>query len=155
MASNPSSFVVYANLGRVLCTWTSAGATTYRVYRKLSTDSVYRMVFEGDSGTFSFTDYVSNFGTGSSPLEYDFLLKAWDSGGEASGLYDTATMPDLTTSNVQTVGALDHEFNTTSGTVTVSNTYSNDTASIALASEHRIMHEQRTQFRYDDRTKGT
>jgi hypothetical protein len=155
MATNPSSFTVSATLGKVACTWTSSGGTLYRVYRKLSTGGSYRKVFEGDGSTFSFTDYVSNFGNSNSPLEYDYQVRAVDSlGSESSGVDDTATMPDLTSSNVQSVGALDHELSTSSGTVTVSNTYNNDTASIAVGSAHRYMHEERTQFRYDDRTKG-
>ena len=157
MASDPSTFNLSSNTpSKVVMSWTSSGAGMYRIYRSVHDENNYRKIFEGSGSVFAYTDYVSNYGNGTSALEYDYRLTAADADGtnESTGLDDTATMPELTSSNVQSVTALASKLKSGSTTTSYTNTYSNNSTSIALSNAHRYIWEQRQSIGiYDDRTK--
>ena len=116
----------------------------------------YRKIFECSGSVFAYTDHVSNYGNAASALEYDYKLTAADLGGtgESLGTVETATLPELTSSNVQAVTALASKLSDGSTITTYSNTYSNDAASIAVSNAHRYIWEERQSIGiYDDRTK--
>jgi hypothetical protein len=149
MAADPSSFTVTTSLSSVACSWTSSSADGYRVYRAATGSTVWLKVFEGGPSDLSFTDFVPNFSSGGSALEYDYQVRAFDSSGESAGVTDTAVMPDISTSNAQAVGVLAAKFQTASGVVTASTTYNNSSASVAISNNHRQMHEVRNSLNYD------
>ena len=157
MASDPSTFNLSSNTpSKVVMSWTSSGADKYRIYRSVHNENTYRKIFECSGSVFAYTDYVSNYANDASALEYDYRLTAVDADGsnESTGLDDTATMPELTSSNVQSVTVLASKLKSGSSTTSYTNTYSNDSASIALSNAHRYIWEQRqANGIYDDRTK--
>jgi len=149
MATDPSSFTVTTSLSSVSCSWTSSSADGYRLYRAATGSTAWLKVFEGGPSDLSFTDFVPNFSAGGSALEYDYQVRAFDSAGESTGVTDTATMPDITTSSAQAVGYLAPEFETSNGVVTASITYNNSSASVSISNDHRQMHELRNSLNYD------
>lgn len=157
MASDPSTFNLSSSTpSKVVMSWTSSGADKYRIYRSVHDENTYRKIFECSGSVFAYTDYVSNYGNDASALEYDYRLTAVDADGsnESTGLDDTATMPELTSSNVQSVSVLASKLKSGGTTTSYTNTYSNDSASIALSNAHRYVWEQRQAIGiYDDRTK--
>ena len=128
----------------------------YRIYRSVHDENTYRKIFECSGNNFSYVDYVSNYGNDASALEYDYRLTAVDADGsnESTGLDETATMPEITSGIVQAVSVLASKLKSGSTTTSYTNTYSNDSASIALSNAHRYVWEQRQAIGiYDDRTK--
>lgn len=118
--------------------WTSSGATEYRIYRATNLGNEV-LIYTADSGTFAFTDVVANYDSTGGLYDYEYRLAAWDSGGEASGLFDSVTMPALTSANVTGASVLD----TPLSTGDVSNTYSNATTTPTIDTHTKTMHENR------------
>jgi len=138
MATNPSTFTATASLGKVSLLWTSSGATEYRIYRATGTGG-YVLVYTADSSTFSHVDYVPNYTVSGALHDYDYKLAAWDSGGEASGVFDSVTMPALTSADVNSTGVLDTELITGN----VSNTYSNSTTTATINAHTTTIYDGR------------
>ena len=138
MATNPSSFTATASLSKVSMLWTSSGATEYRIYRATNLGNEV-LIHTADSSTFSFTDVVANYDSTGGLYDYEYRLAAWDSGGEASGLFDSVTMPALASSDVIGASVLASPLSTGN----VSNTYSNATTTPVINTHTITMHENR------------
>lgn len=138
MATNPSSFTATASLSKVSLIWTSSGATEYRIYRATNLGNEV-LIHTADSGTFAFTDIVANYDSTGGLYDYEYRLAAWDSGGEASGISDTVTMPALAGSDVTGASVLASPLSTGN----VSNTYANATTTPVINAHTTTMHETR------------
>jgi len=118
--------------------WTSSGATEYRIYRATNLGNEV-LIYTANSGTFTFTDNVANYDSTGALYDYEYRLAAWDSGGEASGLVDSVTMPALASIDVTGASVLASPLSTGN----VSNTYSNATTTPTIDAHVKSMHETR------------
>jgi len=152
--TDPSTFTVTPSLSKVSLSWTSAGASGYRIRRKTGSGA-YVLIYDGGSSNFFLTDYVANFSQAGALMEYDYKVTSVDTDGvtESTGLEDTAVMPSLTTANVQGVSVLDSQLKVSGSSTTVGNTYSLPTGTVTIDDHVETMHEN--QFggagQYDDR----
>ena len=152
--TDPSTFTVTPSLSKVSLSWTSAGASGYRIRRKTASGA-YVLIYDGGSINFFLTDYVANFSQAGSLMEYDYMVTSVDTDGvtESTGVEETAVMPSLTTANVQGVAVLDSQLKVSGSNTTVGNTYSLPTGTVTIDDHVETMHENQVggSGQYDDR----
>jgi hypothetical protein len=134
--TDPSTFTVTPSLSKVSLSWTSAGASGYRIRRKTGSGA-YVLIYDG------------------ALMEYDYKVTSVDTDGvtESTGVEDTAVMPSLTTANVQGVSVLDSQLKVSGTNTTVGNTYSLPTGTVTIDDHVETMHENQVggAGQYDDR----
>lgn len=152
--TDPTTFTVTPSLSKVALSWSTTGAAGYRLRRKTGSGA-YVLIYDGGGSTFAHDDYVANFSQAGAGMEYDYKVTSVDTDGttESTGVEDTATMPSLTTSNVQDVDVLDSQLKVSGSNTTAGNTYSLPTGTVTINDHVETMHEGRMggSGQYDDR----
>jgi len=106
MPADPATLTATPGSGKVTLSWaTVAGATGYKVYRKPDGYPSASYGIIADTTDASLVDWVPNYDlsdltAGPALTAYDYKVTAYDGNGESSGIEATATMADISPTNM-------------------------------------------------------
>jgi len=163
MPSDPSTLTLTPTASKVTLSWASVtGADGYRVYRKPDGYGSASYSQIADVTTTSHVDQVPNYdlsddASGPQLTAYDYKVTAYDSSSESSGIEDTATMTDITTTDITTIGLLDTTYNDGSSQTAGYTVTNPDTETATVNDASKSIHEGRLRAieAYRDETPNT
>ena len=147
MPSAPTNVSLTVTLSKVAVSWDAVtGATGYKVKRRRNSSSTSYLVIK-NTASLTYTDFVPNFdadGVAStiSGEVWSYIVSAYDSSSEVEAAAQTATMPAMAVSDIDSKAVSDPPYKSGGSTLTAAFSITNSASLTPTIDDNdRLIHE--------------